>query len=242
LPPGFSEYRRGYVMADDSILNLYGDKGGNLAGTHGVDISSQRMDDLDRKCLLFALEQKSDDLAAVDLGCGLGIQGIRLALTGIETLLIDSLDIENRVSQCSDLLNLQNIQFLKKDVRLLLPEDLPEKVQILYSQRFIHYLKFEEADSLIKMMAGRMETGGRVFLSASGIDTELADGYADRGKAVRDRYSPLSEAMALKHQIHEPVCLYSEMDMKLLLKPSGFKEILVWSSEFGNIKAIFERK
>jgi hypothetical protein len=229
-------------MGEESILNLYGDKRKNPIGTHGVDISSQRMDDLDRKCLQFALEQTSDDLAAVDLGCGLGVQGIRIALTGIETLLIDSLDIENRVTQCSDLLNLQNIQFLKKDVRLLLPQDLPERIQILYSQRFIHYLKFEEAEALIGMMAGRMETGGRVFLSASGIDTELADGYADREKAVHDRYSPLSGTMALKHQIHEPVCLYSEMELKQLFQPHGFKEVLVWSSEFGNIKGIFERQ
>ncbi len=229
-------------MVDDSILNSYGDKSGNLAGTHGVDISSQRMDDLDRKCLQFALEKNSDELAAVDLGCGLGIQGVRIALSGIKTLLIDFLDIESRIGQCSGLLNLQNIQFLQKDARLLVPQDLPEKIQILYSQRFIHYLKFAEAEALIAMVAGRMETGGRVFLSASGIDTELADGYADRGKAVHDRYAPLSEAMALKHQIHEPVCLYSEMELKQLLKPYGFKEVLVWSSDFGNIKAIFERE
>ncbi|MDA0692206.1 MAG: class I SAM-dependent methyltransferase [Nitrospinae bacterium] len=228
-------------MVDDSILNLYGDKMQNLAGTQGVDISSQRMDDLDRKCLQFALEQKSDDLAAVDLGCGLGVQGTRLALTGIKTLLIDSNDIGNRVAQCAGLLNLQNIKFLQKDARLLLPQDLPEKIQILYSQRFIHYLKFEEAEALIKMMAEKMETGGRVFLSASGIDTELAVGYRDREKAVHDRYSPLNKEIALKHQIHEPVCLYSEMDLKQLLEAHGFKEVLVWSSEFGNIKAIFER-
>lgn len=227
-------------MEDDSILNLYGDKRKHLAGTHGVDISSQRMDDLDRKCLQFALEQNSDDLAAVDLGCGLGIQGIRLALTGIETLLIDTLSIKNRLKQLTDLLELQNIQFLQKDVRLLLPEDLSEKIQILYSQRFIHYLKFDEAEALIKMIAERMETGGRVFLSASGIDMELADGYSDRDKAVHDRYSPLSGNMALKHQIHEPVCLYSEMELKQLLEPHGFKEVLLWSSDFGNIKAIFE--
>jgi hypothetical protein len=229
-------------MADDSILNLYGEKVGKLAGTHGLDISSQRMDDLDRKCLQFALEQKSEDLAAVDLGCGLGIQGIRLALTGIKTLLVDTHPIGNKVKQLSELLELDTIQFLQKDARLLLPQDLPEQIQILYSQRFIHYLKFEEADALIGMMAQRMATGGRVFLSASGIGTELADGYADRDKAVHDRYSPLSEGMALKHQIHEPVCLYSEMDMKQLFKPHGFKEVLVWSSEFGNIKAIFERE
>jgi hypothetical protein len=229
-------------MDEGSILNLYGDKRIHSTGTHGVDISSQRMDALDQNCLRFALEQNFDALSAIDLGCGSGIQGIRLALTGIATLLIDALSIENKIQQLSGLLNLQNIEFLQKDARHLSPQDLPEKIHILYSQRFIHYLTFDEATSLVGLMAGKMETGGRVFLSASGIDTELALGYADRDKAIHERHSPLSEKMALKHQIHEPVCLYSELDMKRLFEPHGFKEVLVESSEFGNIKAVFERE
>jgi len=41
-----------------------------------------------------------------------------------------------------------------------------------------------------------------------------------------------------KHGIHGPVCLYSEDDMKSILTESGFAVETLFSSTFGNIKAV----
>lgn len=230
-------------------LNEGGDRVITTTGNHGIDISSQRMDQLDRRALQYALslyEESPTTLhetppTAVDLGCGLGIQGVRFALLGMETTLIDIHDISHRIEILSDLFSIGSLRFLQKDVRNLQPENLPEEIALLHSQRFVHYLEFEEARALFSLFANQMKEASRVFVSASGLHTELGDEYPDRDVPLEDRYSKLAPAMANKHDIRDPVCLYTIEDMKQLLTEAGFHVRDIHASTFGNIKAIAER-
>lgn len=64
----------------------------------GSDISSQRLDKLDQTSLFHAVNiSQKENSSAIDLGSGLGSQGIRFANMGINTTLIDKLDIQNTI-------------------------------------------------------------------------------------------------------------------------------------------------
>src|SRR6478672_1212817 len=69
------------VKALNTPLNRYGDTLIQTTGSHGADISIQRMDDLDITATSYALElrKKKANSAALDLGCGGGVQGLRFA-------------------------------------------------------------------------------------------------------------------------------------------------------------------
>ena len=228
--------------SDEPAINELGDEIITTTGSHGVDVSSQRLDNLDKTALRYALnlDLYEESHSAVDLGCGFGSQGIRFSLFGMDTTLIDIHDISDRVNLLTDLFSIGNLQFIQTDVRELCPDDLPEAISILHSQRFIHYLTFEEARALLSLLAERMAPSGRIFISASGLHSELGDGYPDRDVAIEDRYSKLSPTMAERHDIRDPVCLYAKEDMERLLSESGFQLCEFLSSDFGNVKAIAE--
>lgn len=223
-------------------LNRHGDKVIKTTGEHGADISSQRMGDLDEAAIRHILDTREDSITAVDIGCGLGIQGIRFGLLGVETTLIDVLDISNRVEMLNEMFEMCSLSFVNKDARDLTKKDIPDNIGTAYSQRFIHYLEFEGASDLCELISNKMVEGGRIFISASGLHTELGNGYPDKDTPLEDRYSKLDPEMANKHDIREEVCLYTSDDMERLLSESGFNPVRIDNSGFGNIKAIGEKQ
>lgn len=222
-----------------SSLNLYGDSLVMTTGKHGANISSQRMDDLDVETMLFALQLKERKGASLDLGCGIGIQGLRLASLGFKTVLIDWVPVNTTVLRAIGLDELLPLSYLMKDVRELESADLPTEIAICYSQRFIHYLTFDEAVALLRLVRGQMQSGAKLFLSASGLLSELGDNYLGKSQELSTRFARLSEYMAKKHNIHEPVCLYTTDDLVRLCLKASFRCDRVFSSAFGNVKGVF---
>jgi SAM-dependent methyltransferase len=219
-------------------LNLYGDRLVATSGRHGGDIASQRIDDLDRACLEFCLAQGSG-AAAADIGCGLGAQGFRLAALGAAVTLCDPLDICERVGQFNALFPAAPMRFLQRDARELRAADFDQPLDIVYSQRALHYLRFSEARALLERLRGVCRPHARFFISASGIDTELGEGYAGKTCDVADRMAPLAPAMAEKHGVHDEICLYALEDLARLGEEAGLVVISLTASDFGNKKAIF---
>jgi hypothetical protein len=223
-------------------FNPYGDKMVSTTGFHGVDIASQRVDDLDKKALEFAATDCQVNGYAVDLGCGGGAQGLRFARLGIPTLCIDILPIDSTKIKEDGIDRGLPIEYLQKDAKNIFSTDLPENIRLFYSQRFVHYLKFLEAVALLKIFRSRMVDEGKLYLSASGLDSELAIDYLGRSSLIEERFFPLGPAMAEKHQIHEPVCLYTAEELAYLCELASFDVEEVWVSDFGNIKGVFRPK
>jgi len=209
--------------------------------SHGTDIAAHWADELDRAALRFILSSQVPKRVAVDLGCGLGTQGVRFALLGCRSVLYDVVDMQERITRISQMFELRDLEFSCIDLREAVPEDFPEQIGLAYSQRFLHHLRFGEASRLLEMLSGRLCTNARIFVSASGLATELGIGYADADKAVEHRFAPLAAAMQAKHGIRYSVCLYAIEDLERLVLSRGFRTIRTWSSPFGNVKGVFER-
>ena len=86
-----------------------------------------------------------------------------------------------------------------------------------------------------------MAAGGRIYLSASGLDSELGQEYSGAGMAVERRYTPLSEVMRAKHAIHGAVCLYRQHELGEMIRSAGLVVEKLFASPFGNIKAVAKR-
>jgi hypothetical protein len=229
-----------FLMVEEKFsLNKYGDILLETTGTHGADIASQRIDELDIKALRFAVSGELPAPIALDLGCGLGVQGMRFAILSMEAHLYDLVDISDRILAFKMMFPLVNLHFHKVDLREDMRHCVPARVGLSYSQRFIHYLRYEEACRLLKSVFHSMMNGGRLFLSASGLNSELGCRYAARNQSLGRRFGALEPRIGKKHQIHEDVCLYTEGDLRQLTAACGFEEIGVWSSAFGNAKGIF---
>lgn len=227
-------------MNKNSAYNVYGDQRIQCSAGLGVDIASQRMDDLDRESLKWVLEQEHSP-TVVDLGAGAGGQSIRFAALGCTVQMIDLLTKPESVQACNQLLEQEKLLYLQKNINHLVPADLPESIDMLYSQRFLHYLPFADACFALQIAADRMPVGARAFISASGIDSELGNAYAGRKQPLEERFGTLAPEMAERHLIYAPVCLYSENDLEQLATEAGFRAVAIWKSAFGNIKAILER-
>jgi SAM-dependent methyltransferase len=211
------------------------------AASHGVDIASQWIDHLDREALRFAVSPQIPRRVALDLGCGVGTQGIRFAVFGCRTVLYDVADIGERIERARRSLEIAGLEFRQIDLREATIEDFPPDVGVAYSQRFIHYLRFEEASRLLATLARRLCPKARLFLSASGLGSELGIGYRGAERPIEHRFAPLSGEMQARHGVHEPVCLYTQEELERLVLAQGFTAVRTWSSPFGNVKGVFER-
>jgi len=222
---------------EPKTINVYGDKDINKMALFGHDISSQRLDDLDRMALTCLLSENKKTF--LDIGCGEARVGFAASMIADKAILVDVVDISEKVERFRSATN-ANIEFFNMDARSMTRGHV-EKVDIAYSQRFIHYLRFGEAQSLLALIHGYSCSGSYLFVSASGIESELGIGYEGVHFPVENRYFPLTSLMSEKHNIHGSVCLYSEDDLRRLAVSSGYKEEKIYSSGFGNVKGMFRK-
>lgn len=220
---------------DNKPLNLYGDQAVLLANGHGADIASQRADDLDLMAIEHAKSRTST--FALDIACGAGGQAIRLAQEGAVVLATDIMDMTAVIQSASAGVP-GRVTFAKLDMRNLENLHIELPADIIICQRAIHYIPFADAVEVIAGMRELLATDGRLYLSASGIHSELGNGYEGRDEPLATRYAELAAEMRDRHGIHGPVCLYSEDDLVRLLESAGLVPEQVFSSKFGNIKAV----
>ena len=221
-------------------MNQYGDvlvHAGNSG--FGGEISHQREDGLDAAALerareLVATQRRYSQLpVAYDIGAGYGTMAMKFADAGC---VVVACDIEPmpalRALADSGSVSLKHI--IERDAREVDWPALP-RPDILYSQRFLHYLRFGEAIDLVCSMLGTAETC-YVYLSMSGIRSELGVGYPDAN--LSERFAHLSREMIVKHGIAQEVCLYDPADVEEIAKLCDLDIVRIWSSEFGNVKMI----
>ena len=122
-----------------------------MAQTYGPPL-----DELDRQCLRFALDRCQEGGCAIDLGCGFGAQSLRLGAIGIAVTMIDIIDIYNIVTLMNHVIGSERLRFLNKNAIEVTASDLPPNIDIFYSQRFLHYLKYDDAIKVLGTVSERL--------------------------------------------------------------------------------------
>ena len=105
-------------------------------------------------------------------------------------------------------------------------------------QRAIHYLPRDVALGVLRQLRLLLRTDGALFISCSGLGSELGTGYPGEHVPVSERFDCLASEMADKHSIKHPVCLYTEDEFQTLLEEAGFRISKIYASAFGNLKVI----
>jgi SAM-dependent methyltransferase len=222
-------------------FNIYGDSSSEELSGYGVDISLQRADELDIALLHEVKSLQLKNVRVIDLGCGKGGQSIRLASIGCYVTAIDTQDFSKEIQENCRKNNIPNDRatFIKCDIRYT-SEYLSGDYHYFYSQRAFHYIGYQDAEKLLKTLRQHFvrDFKGKLFISVSGIDSELGEGYEDKNKSVQHRFCQLSKAMKDKHKIILPVCLFSLAEFRDLLLKCKYRIDTIYTSEFGNIKAI----
>lgn len=223
-------------MAGD--LNLYGDKRNPTVGNFGVDIAQQRADDLD----MLALQRLANAAAptrALDVGSAGGGQAIRMADVGATVV---ALDIDDYAAAFAESARKQGVSercsFARQDIARFDVAANLGRFDVIVCQRMIHYVPFQTAIDIVRNLRLALNPDGRLYLSASGLHSELGNAYPGATSPLEDRYVPLAGAMVEKHAMHGPICLYSVAEVARLLETAGMRVEQVFASPFGNIKAV----
>ena len=218
---------------------------------HGADIASQRADDLDLLAISRVQELTTAGLhvRTLDLGAGRGAQTVRLLSAGAMSSV--AVDLEDFSLDFANLLpseGREKASFIQMD---LSTPDLAKKIQklttvkcydVIVCQRTIHYFPWQSAAIFVAQIAQLLVPGGRLYISASGLGSELGMGYEKTGTAPEARFGPLAQGMASKHGILAPVCLYTRDDLIAQCSTAGLHVISAQESAFGNIKVAAEKR
>ncbi len=204
---------------------------------YGIDVVSLRLGRLDKEILRFALDWKGPKFA-VEFGAGSARLSIILALMGYRVYIYDVAEIG--FLDFAENLNLK-VFYKKTDIRRLKISDLPERISVFVAERVLHFLKFEESRKILSKVIKRMERGGRLFLSLSGINSPIGEGYKGRDLPVEERFFLPSDEVMEKFKIDVPICLYDLDDLKKLLEGFPVKQVEIRRTAFGNVEGIFEK-
>jgi SAM-dependent methyltransferase len=218
-------------------LNQYGDYlvPANKHG-HGSEISSFRRDDLDKNALLFVQDFLDSTPVVFDLGTGFGSMALEFSKLGANVYAFDIATMRP-LHEESKRGKFPFSNIVQGDIRIV-DWSLYPAPDVVFSQRTLHYLKYTEVvDVLSRILRDREKI--KLFLSFSGMSSELSEGYPKLD--IKMRFEFLSEEMRIKHDIKNRVCLYSTDDVVRLAKDLSLKVEDVWASAFGNVKAILSK-
>jgi SAM-dependent methyltransferase len=208
---------------------------------YGFDIGQHRADDLDKKAVQYL--KIKNRAKVLDLGCGAMGQSKKLAQEGIEVVAIDIDDFSTELT-AED----KNITFIQTDIRELANTEEVSGVTDVVTQRTLHYLEYTEARKLLRFLhkavlqknstINRTILSGKLFVSVSGIDSDLGNGYVGKNTRIEDRFFPLPPAQADIFGVQSPICLYTESEFRNLLEEAGWQIDELWVSAFKNLKAV----
>jgi hypothetical protein len=124
--------------------------------------------------------------------------------------------------------------------------DLPELLQgepfdIIIWRRGLCSMPYPEASRIARQLLRRLRIGGKLFISVLGLHSELGEGYPDAEQPIDQRFTTLAPPIAKKYGIRQPVCLYTERNLFMLLLEIGASVLRTQTTTYGNVKAIAVR-
>lgn len=134
-----------------------------------------------------------------------------------------------------------HIRFAATELPAPPTQDGAAPYDIIVFRHGLCHLPYARGKQLIQQLMQQLKIGGKLYLSIMGLHSELGEGYAGREQSIYERWCKLSPAMARKYEMPDPVCLYSERDLFLLLLESGASVLRTLTTTWGNVKGVAVR-
>ncbi len=210
---------------------------------YGVDVASYRLDDLDTLLLDDVEKIQERDRGTVtilDIGCGAG--GLTKALLEKQCIVdgVDIADVAAEVFYHKEFA--KRARFFNEDMYDFLVHNemgYPSYTCIVL-QRVLHYVPYQKTLLLLKECLKRSEHG--VYVSLSGIESEISRYYLHTEELIQNRFSYLNKIGQEKFCITAPICLYSKQDVKDIISTLDCTCEYYRMSAFGNHKCKLSSK
>lgn len=153
-------------MTADDVLNDYGDEFRQAVSGRGIDVATQRADDLDEEAIKMVRDLIGRGLmpSALDAACGLGGQSIRLAQAGAQVIALDRADLASEVTRFAREAGVANlVSYLRSDLRDVAAHLRGYFFHLICCQRAIHYLPWTEAVEVVRQFASLLPGGSYSF-------------------------------------------------------------------------------
>ena len=229
------------LIQNDSI-NCYGDKSILMKNGYGIDIASQRLDDLDKVILSnideLILKKNKNDINILEIGSGYGGLTREIILKGVNVFAIDCCDYRSSIDKFEKMSQSQIVNFYQA-VMPNIPKELNfYNFDFIVSQRTLHYLKYSEVKKLLSWCSQNQNKNGLIYISVSGMSSELSIGYRASNKLVESRWDFLNNSVSILHNLHHKICLYKMPELIAMMEMFNYAIIKDWASDFGNLKLI----
>ncbi|HLO64025.1 MAG TPA: hypothetical protein VK165_13785 [Azonexus sp.] len=123
-----------------------------------------------------------------------------------------------------------------------LPEVFPgQPYDMIVIRRGLCGRPYEQARQLVRRLLLQLRIGGKLYLSVLGLHSELGQDYAGSNVVIEQRFAPLAAPLAEKYGIRQPVCLYTERNLFMLLLEAGASVLRTLTTTYGNVKGIAVR-
>ena len=123
-----------------------------------------------------------------------------------------------------------------------IPTDIQgEPFDIIIIRRGLCAMPYPEARRVVRQLLLKLKIGGKLYLSVLGLHSELSEGYGAQDAPIEERFCVLAPTLAGKYNIHQPVCLYSERNLFMLLLEAGASVLRTLTTTYGNVKGVAVR-
>jgi SAM-dependent methyltransferase len=171
-----------------------------------------------------------------------GEMAIKFARLGAQVTVADTADLQQDVEGRVLAAGLHNeISFTACALPALPENPQGELFDIIVIRRGLCVLPYDEARQVVRQLLLQLRIGGKLYISVLGLHSELGDGYADGDQSIEQRFAKLSPALAGKYEIRQPVCLYTERNLFMLLLEAGASVLRTLTTTYGNVKGIAVR-
>jgi hypothetical protein len=220
-----------------SERNPYGDELKSSREGFGSDVSSQRLTPFEEEILERAAQLKqtaSETPSALDLFSGFcAANGLRLAQLDFTAYAVDFSPPDQSLETTAErpLPSGGILHYFEQDVRDL--SFLKGKLDLVTCQRGLHFLRYEEARTLVANLAERLKPGASMFFSIGAVDCAVGPGYKHADLPVAQRWHPLEPELGSPIHVTQPLCLYKQEDIESLFAGLDGKLVTVGRDDFG---------
>jgi len=206
---------------------------------HGIQITSSRVGKLEKELIQYTLNLPKSSVG-LDLGAGNGFISIIMSLLQKNIYLYD-LKINFKLKIFQKIFSSNKLHLRKKNLKNVDYVDFPKNIDFVYSARFLHYLTYLEAENLLRKFSKNMKSGAKIFITVSGIDSDIGKNYSCSEKIISERNCFISKLNQSRFEIKEKVTLYTKKELEILMENYFIIE-KSWESDFKNIFIIGVKK